>query len=67
MDIVDCSQMLFGPAFPASDKELGERQSDLWTNSQKFVRGMHGLFERFWAESHRYHSSAAGKRITRAS
>jgi sugar-specific transcriptional regulator TrmB len=67
MDIVDCSQMLFGPAFPASDKELGERQSDLWTNSRKFVRGMHGLFERFWAESNVYHSPAAGKRITRAS
>jgi sugar-specific transcriptional regulator TrmB len=54
MDIVDCSQMIFGPAFPGRDEELSERESDLWTNSQKFVGGMYALFERLWEVSRRY-------------
>jgi sugar-specific transcriptional regulator TrmB len=57
MDIVDCRQMIFGPAFPALDEELDERQFDLWTNSGKFVRGMYTLFERLWADSSSYRPS----------
>jgi sugar-specific transcriptional regulator TrmB len=67
MDIIDCNQMLFGPAFPPLDEELGERRSDLWTNSQKFVRGMYGIFERLWTESHRYQSSPRNKRTVETS
>jgi sugar-specific transcriptional regulator TrmB len=63
MDIVDCNQMIFGPAFPARDEELGTRESDLWTNSEKFVRGMYALFERVWAESRRYSPSRIKKTI----
>jgi sugar-specific transcriptional regulator TrmB len=67
MDIVDRNQMIFGPAFPPRDEELDERQSDLWTNSQKFVRGMYALFQRIWEESTRYHSSRIRKNnITRS-
>lgn len=61
MDIVDCREMIFGPAFPLRDEELSHRESDLWTNSQEFVRGMYALFERVWDESPRYNPSGIKK------
>jgi sugar-specific transcriptional regulator TrmB len=57
MVVVDGSEMVFGPAFPVSDREaknLDERKLDLWTNNPRFVRGMYTMFERLWEVSPTY-------------
>jgi hypothetical protein len=51
MDIVDRNQAVFGPAFPAGEQEMEQRQEDLWTNNLKFVQGMHAMFEGLWKVS----------------
>ena len=48
MDIVDRNQAVFGPAFPAGEQEMEQREEDLWTNNLKFVQGMHAMFEGLW-------------------
>jgi sugar-specific transcriptional regulator TrmB len=54
IDIVDQKEMVFGPAFPAHDDELRDRDTDLWTNSSKFIRGMYAIFDRVWDTSPKY-------------
>ena len=59
MDIVDWSEMLFGPAFPTNEEEaksLDNKELDIWTTNPRFVHGMYAMFERLWEASPSYES-----------
>jgi sugar-specific transcriptional regulator TrmB len=62
LSIFDQQDMLIGPSL--SDDETGEsdsRQTDLWTNNPKFVRGMYEVFDRLWSEASEYRRKRQGR------
>jgi len=57
--IVDKKQMAFGPA--VTDQEMYDshkRETDLWTNSHRFISGMYELFETIWPILPEYENTA---------
>lgn len=55
MGIIDKSQMFIGPAFTNAEiSDINVREVDLWTNSARFINGMHALFESLWVASSKY-------------
>jgi len=56
IDIVDKTELVLGPSvtdIEATTQRIW-RESDLWTNNQKFVNGMYAMFERFWLATRKF-------------
>lgn len=56
MDIVDKTEVVFGPAFPETEQDassLDSRDYDVavWTRNRRFVEAMYTIFERLWDSS----------------